>query len=82
MCVCVCECDSKPLVQRVVRVKKMDEGEDEGDELTQDEVEKLSQGTDTLTHNCCHNYNLNSVDPKLWLLKDVQLHPLPPPFNK
>ncbi len=49
-------CDSNPRVQRVVRVKKMDEGEDEGDELTQDEVEKLSQGTDTLSQNCCHNF--------------------------
>ncbi len=45
----MCEwvCDSNPHMQRVVRVKKMDEGEEEGEELTQDEVEKLSQGTGT-----------------------------------
>ena len=31
------------LPQRVVRVKKMDEGEEEGAELTTDEIEALSQ---------------------------------------
>ena len=31
------------LPQRVVRVKKMDEGEEEGVELTTDEIEALSQ---------------------------------------
>ena len=29
--------------QRVVRVKKMDEGEEEGAELTNEEIEELSQ---------------------------------------
>ena len=29
--------------QRVVRVKKMDDGEEEGTELTNEEIEELSQ---------------------------------------
>ena len=31
-------------MQRVVRVKKTDEAEEEGAELTEDEIEALSQG--------------------------------------
>lgn len=32
------------MLQRVVRVKKMDESEEEGSELTEEEIEALSQG--------------------------------------
>ena len=35
--------------QRVVRVKKTDEAEEEGSVLTEDEIELLSQGLCTLT---------------------------------
>lgn len=36
----VCSCD----VQRLVRIKKMNEDEEEGGELTEEEIEALSQG--------------------------------------
>ena len=38
--------------QRIVRIKKMNEDEEEGGELTEEEIEVLSQGTAVSSETC------------------------------
>ena len=53
MCLLVAIC----LAQRIVRVKKIDEEEEEGTELTEEEIMALSQGTCT----CVYYYRVGRL---------------------
>ena len=48
-------------LQRVVRVKKTDEAEDDDSDLTEDEIQALSQGQTGLTYTCISSPSARSV---------------------
>ena len=70
------------LFQRVTRVKKIDEGEEEGVGLSEEEIAALSQGTFQLpTLDMCQcQWNHDDITPSIALLSLHSSPLIPPPL--